>query len=139
LLLAAAFAVCTLLAFGKIPMLSGKMVAYDVMKHSSKSASGQQNQEVVVLEIAGAKQKYVKVVFSSSSQTQLDQKYFDGSLPLEVGVFRDHSCDESAPRLVAQLQLEQMGGTYLLTDAFKAQPPGKIKTLPCYDAVERKK
>jgi hypothetical protein len=131
-------AVCALAVFAKSLKLSGKIVAYDVMRHSSKTASGQQNQEVVILE-TGGKQKYVKVVFSGSGTTLIDQKYFDGSLPLDVDVFRDHGCDESAPRMVPQVELQQIGGTYLLTDAFKAQPPGKIKTLHCYDAIERKK
>jgi hypothetical protein len=133
-----ALTVSALAVFARTSKFTGKMVAYDVMRHSSKTASGQQNQEVVILE-TGGKQKYVKVVFSGSGTTLIDQKYFDGSLPLDVEAFRDHGCDESAPRMVAQVELQQMGGTYLLTDAFKAQPPGKIKTLQCYDAIEKKK
>ena len=119
--------------------ISGKIVAYDLMKHSSKSASDMQNEEVVVLESSGQKQKYVKVMFSSFGTTQIDPKYFDGTQPLEANVLRDHTCDEKAPTFVTQVSLEQIGGTYLLTDAFKSQPPGRIKTLECYVAIYKKK
>ena len=122
----------------KTAKISGKIVAYDVMKHSSKSASDMQNQEVVVLESSGQKQKYVKVMFSSFGTTQIDPKYFDGTQPLEANVLRDHTCDEKAPTFVTQVSLEQIGGTYLLTDAFKNQPPGRIKTLECYVAIYKK-
>ena len=118
--------------------LTGKMVAYDVMKHGSKATSGAQNQEVVVLETGGSKPKFVKVMFSTFGTTQIEQKYFDGTLPLAVDVFRDHSCDEDSPKLVTEVSLQQIGGTYLLTDAFKTSPP-KIKTLDCYVAIYRKK
>ena len=123
----------------KTAKISGKIVAYDVMKHSSKSASDVQNQEVVVLENSGQKQKYVKVMFSSFGTTQIDPKYFDGTQPLDANVLRDHTCDEKAPAFVTQVSLEQIGGTYLLTDAFKNQPPGRIKTLECYVAIYKKK
>jgi len=125
----------------KTQKLSGKMVAYDLTKHESKTATLQQNEEVVVLETDSQKprNKYVKVVFSSSGTTQIEQKYFEGTLTLEVDVFRDHSCDEKEPRFVPQVSLEQMGGTYLLTDAFKSSPPGKLKTLDCYVAIFKKK
>ena len=122
----------------KTAKISGKIVAYDVMKHSSKSASDMQNEEVVVLESSGQKQKYVKVMFSSFGTTQIDPKYFDGTQPLEANVLRDHTCDEKAPTFVTQVSLEQIGGTYLLTDAFKNQPPGRIKTLECYVAIYKK-
>ena len=122
----------------KTAKISGKIVAYDVMKHSSKSGSDMQNQEVVVLESSGQKQKYVKVMFSSFGTTQIDPKYFDGTQPLEANVLRDHTCDEKAPTFVTQVSLEQIGGTYLLTDAFKNQPPGRIKTLECYVAIYKK-
>ena len=122
----------------KTAKISGKIVAYDVMKHSSKSASDMQNEEVVVLESSGQKQKYVKVMFSSFGTTQIDPKYFDGTQPLEANVLRDHTCDEKAPTFVTQVSLEQIGGTYLLTDAFKSQPPGRIKTLECYVAIYKK-
>ena len=123
----------------KTAKISGKIVAYDVMKHSSKSASDMQNQEVVVLESSGQKQKYVKVMFSSFGTTQIDPKYFDGTQPLEANVLRDHTCDEKAPTFVTQVSLEQIGGTYLLTDAFKNQPPARIKNLECYVAIYKTK
>ena len=137
-LLLAAF---TLVCFAKTRTLNGKIVAYDVTKHESKTATLQQNEEVVVLETDSQKprDKYVKVVFSSPGTTQIEQKYFDGTLTLAVDVFRDHSCDEHAPRFVPQVSLEQIGGTYLLTDAFKSSPPGRIKTLDCYVAIFKKK
>ena len=115
------------------------MVAYDLMKHNMKPASAVQNEEVIVLETPSEKRKYVKVMFSSFGTTQIEQKYFDGSQPLEVEVFRDHSCDEKTPTFVSQVSLEQIAGTYHLTDAFKTQPPARIKMLECYVAIYRKK
>ena len=128
-----------LLSVAKGTKLTGKIVAYDIMQHTSKNASALQNQETVVLETTNPKEKYAKVVFSSFGTTQIEQKYFDGTLPLTVDVLRDHTCDESAPRLVREVSIEQMGGTYLLTDAFKNRPPGRIKTLKCYAATYKKK
>lgn len=98
-----------------------------------------QNQEIVVLETSNPKEKYVKIMFSSFGTTQIEQKYFDGTQPLTADVLRDHSCDESAPSFVSQVSLEQIARTYLLTDAFKPQPPGRIKTLKCYVAIYKKK
>ena len=130
---------CGLVALAKTSKLTGKIVAYDVMQHASKGASGLQNQETVVLETSDLKEKYVKVLFSSPGTTQIEQKYFDGTQPLTVDVFRDHSCDESVPTFVSQVSLQQIARTYLLTDAFKTQPPAGIKTLKCYVAIYRKK
>lgn len=127
--------------FAKTQKLAGKIVGYDLMKHTAKSANLQQNEEVVVLETNStkAKTKYVKVVFSSSSTTQIEPKFFDGTQPLTTEVFRDHSCDEKSPRFVHEVSPQQMGGTYFLTDPYKTSPPGRIKTLECYVAIERKK
>ena len=116
------------------------MVAYDLMKHNAKNTAAMQNQEVAVLETSGAKgTKYVKVMFSSLGTTQIEQKYFDGTLPLEVDALRDKSCDESRPTFVPRVSLEQIAGTYLLTDAYKTSPPGSLKSLECYVAIQRKK
>ena len=119
--------------------LTGKMVGYNVMHHTSKSASAVQNQEVVVLETINPKEKYVKVMFSSFDTSQIEEKYFAGTEPLTVDVFHDHSCDEKTPTFVSQVTLEQIAQTYLLTDAFKNQPPGRIKNLKCYVAIYKKK
>jgi hypothetical protein len=119
--------------------LNGKIVAYDLMKHNSKTASHMQNQEVIVMEVPTQKQKYIKVMFSSFGTTQIDPKYFDGTQPLSVDVFRDKSCDEKSPRFIPQVSVEQLTGTYLLTDAFKSAPPGRIKNLECYVAIQKKK
>jgi len=129
-----------LVCLAKTQKLNGKIVGYDVMKHITKAASFVQNEEVVILETDSQKQrdKYVKVLFSSFGTTQIEQKYFDGTLTLAVDVFRDHSCDEHEPRFVSQLSLEQIAGSYLLTDAFKSSPPGKLKTLDCYVAIFKK-
>lgn len=128
-------------SLAKTQKLTGKIVAYDLMKHNAKTASAMQNQEVVVLETNNpkAKDKYVKVMFSSFGTTQIEPKYFDGTQQLEVTVFRDKSCDEHSPAFVAQVSVEQIAGTYLLTDAFKAQPPAKMKNLECYVAIQHKK
>lgn len=141
ILTTAVVAVFVLAATAKTSELRGKIVAYDLVRHTSKSADLQQNEEIVILDTNSPKQKekYVKVMFSSSSTTQIDPKYFDGTQPLTTEVFRDRSCNEKTPRFVREINLEQMGGTYLLTDAYKATPPGKIKTLECYVAIQRKK
>ena len=141
LLTAAIIVSFALACFAKPQKMSGKIVAYDPMLHSSKSASSMENQEVVVLDTSNPKMKdrYIKVKVSSFGTTQIEPQYFDGTLPLEVSVFRDHSCDESAPRFVTEMSLEKIAGTYLLTDAFKTQPPAKIKSMECYVAIEKKK
>ena len=141
MLIALSIAALAPVCLAKTQPLNGKMVAYDLTKHESKTATLQQNEEVIILETDSQKpkDKYVKVVFSSSDTTQIEQKYFDGTLTLAVNVFRDHSCDEHAPRFVPQVSLEQIGGTYLLTDAFKNSPPGHLKTLDCYVALVKKK
>ena len=70
--------------------------------------------------------------------TQIDPKYFDGTLPLSVQAIRDHACEDASPKLVPQLGPDQATGTYVLTDAFKNSPPPKIKKLECYDATGKK-
>jgi len=133
-----AIAVLGLACFGKTPTLSGKMVAYDPLSHAAKVASFVANKEVVILETPGPKTKYLKVVFVSYGTTQIDTKYFDGTLPLAAKALRDRSCDEKDPRLVTEVKLNQDPGVYLLTDAFRNSPPPKIKNLECYDATEKK-
>ena len=128
----------TLVSFAKT-QLNGKIVAFDLMKHNSKTSSTLQNQEIVVMETPSQKQKYVKVMFSSFGTTQIDPKYFDGTQALSVDVLRDKSCDERSPRFISQVSVEQISGTYLLTDAFKSGPPGRIKNLECYVAIYKKK
>jgi hypothetical protein len=139
LLIAVAILGLELVSLAKASKISGKIVAYDLMRHNSKTASFMQNQEIVILETSGEKEKYVKVIFSSFDTSQIDPKYFDGALPLEVSVLRDRSCDQRTPVLVTQASLEQIAGTYLLTDAFKNRPPASIKSLKCYAAIYRKK
>jgi hypothetical protein len=128
-------------SLAKTSKLTGKIVGYDLLKHTSKSANLQQNEEVVVLETNSTKKKgkYVKVVFSSSGTSQIEPQYFDGTQPLSADVLREHTCDENSPRFVREISLQQMGGTYLLTDAYKTSPPAKIKTLECYVVIYKKK
>ncbi len=133
-----------ILAFGLVSLartskLTGKIVGYDFMHHASKAASDTLNEEVIVLETPNPKQKYVKVMFSSMGTTQIEPQYFDGTQPLEVNGLRDKTCDEKAPTFVSQVSMEQIAGTYLLTDAFKTQPPARIKTVECYAAIYKKK
>ena len=139
LLTAIALLALGLVSLAKATKMAGRIVAYDLMRHNSKAATFMQNQEIVVLETSGEKDKYVKVIVSSIDTRQIDPKYFDGTLPLEVDVLRDHACDEHSPVFVTQASLEQIAGTYLLTDAFKNRPPGRIKTLKCYAAIYKKK
>ena len=110
------------------------MVAYDPMLHAAKNASFQANKEVVVLEVPGKKTKYAKVVFIGFGASQIDNKLFDGSSPLNIRVMRDKTCDENSPILVNELNFQQRSGTYLLTDAYKASPP-KIRKAECFYAT----
>jgi hypothetical protein len=119
----------------KPPTLTGKIVAYDPLLHAAKSATYGSNREEVILETPA--QKYIKVVFVGFGTTQVESKYFDGSMPLSAHALRDKSCDDKSPVIVSQVSLHQKAGTYLLTDAFKNSPP-KIKSLECYDATEEK-
>lgn len=128
-----------LVSQAKTQKLTGKIVAYDLLKHNAKNTAALQNQEVIVMEVPTLKQKFAKVTFSSFGTTQIDLKYFDGSQPMTVEVLRDKSCDEKLPTFVNQVSLEQMAGTYLLTEAFKSTPPGRIKSLECYAAIQKKK
>ncbi len=139
LLMVVAIVAFGLLSFARTTKLTGKMVGYDFMHHASKAASDTQNEEVVVLETPNRKQKYVKVMFSSLGTTQIEPKYFDGTLPLQIDVLRDHTCDEKTPTFVSQVNMEQIAGTYLLTDAYKGQPPSRVKYVECYAAIYRKK
>jgi hypothetical protein len=129
----------TLASAAKTTKLTGQIVGYDLMFHLTKAASFVQNREVVALETSNLKEKYVKVMFSGFDTTQIEPKYFDGSQPLEVDVFRDHSCDEDDPTFVTQVSLEHIARTYLLTDVYKPHPPARIKTLKCYVAIYEKK
>lgn len=133
------FFLLVLACVAKTTKITGKIVAYDFMHHASKAASDTQNQEVVVLETPNPKQKYVKVMFSSQGTIQIDPKYFDGNEPLETAVFRDKTCDEKAPTFVPQVSMEQIAGTYILTDAYKTHPPSRIKNLECYVAIYKTK
>ena len=126
-----------LACFAKVPTVTGKIVAYDPLLHAAKAASFVANKEVVILETPGQK-KYVKVVFVSFGTTQVEAKYFDGSLPLAVQAIRDRNCDDLSPNLVPQMSLDEKAGTYLLTEAFKNSPPPKIKKLECYGATGKK-
>ena len=139
LLTAAVIAALALACFARGTQITGKIVAYDVMRHASKNATALQNEETVILAAEGRKEKFVKVMFASAGTTQIDPKYFDGSQPMTVDVFRDRSCDEKTPIFVPEVRSEQIAGTYLLTDAFKAQSPGRLKTLDCYVAIYKKK
>ncbi len=124
--------------FAKVPTVTGKMVAYDPLLHAAKDATFAANKEIVILEVAGSKTRYVKVVFVGFGTTQIEPKYFDGTLPLSAQAIRDHACEETSAKFVPQLGPDQASGTYLLTEAFKNSPPPKIKKLECYDATGKK-
>ncbi len=124
--------------FAKVPTINGKMVAYDPLLHAAKDATFVANKEIVILEVVGQKTRYVKVVFVGFGTTQIDPKFFDGTVPLSVQAIRDHACEDASPKLVPQLDPDQASGTYVLTYAFKNSPPPKIKKLECYDATRKK-
>ena len=124
--------------FAKTPTLTGKMVAYDPLQHAAKVATFVANKEEVILEIAGPKTKFVKVVVVGYGTTQIDQKYFDGTIPFAVQALRDRTCDEKSPKLVAELGTDQKSGIYLKTEAYKNTPTPNLKTLECYAATGKK-
>lgn len=132
-----AIAAISVACFAKTQSLTGKIVAYDPLLHAAKEATFAANKEDVLLETPGEKTKYVKVVFVGFGTTQIEEKYFDGTSALTVRALRDKACDEHSPKISAQVTLNQSAGTYILTDAFKNSPP-KIKTVECYDAVQKK-
>ena len=134
----AVIAILGLACFAKTPVVTGKMVAYDPFLHEAKDASFVANKEIVILEVPGQKTRYVKVVFVGFGTTQIDKKYFDGTVPLAVQALRDRTCDAGAPKLITQVSLDQAPGSFLLTDAFKGSPPLQIKKLECYDATGKK-
>ena len=137
-LLIVAIAALGLICFAKTPTLTGKIVAYDPLLHAAKDASFVANKEVVILETPGQKAGYIKVVFVGFGTTQIEAKYFDGTLPLTVQALRDRTCDDRSAKIAPELTPNQAAGTYLLTDAFKNSPPPKIKILECYDATAKK-
>jgi hypothetical protein len=138
-LTAGAILLLAIVCSAKSTKLTGKIVGYDFMHHASKAASGTQNEEIVILETPNDKRKYVKVMFSSSGTIQIEPNYFEGTQPLDVNVIRDKTCDEKAPTFVSQVNMEQIAGTYLLTDAYNNHPPSRIKNLECYAAIYKKK
>ncbi len=121
----------------KPPTLTGKIVAYNPLLHAAKSATYGSNREEIILETS-EKARYIKLVFVGFGTTQIDPKYFDGTLALTAHALRDKSCDDTSPAIVSQVSVTQRAGTYLFTDAFRNSPP-KIKTLDCYEATEEKK
>jgi hypothetical protein len=127
-----------IVCFGKVPTVTGKMVAYDPLLHAAKDATFVANKEIVIVEVPGQKTRYVKVVFVGFGTTQIEQKYFDGTVPLSAPALRDRACDENAPKIVPLVTPDQRSGTYLLTDAFRNSPPLNIKKLECYDATGKK-
>jgi hypothetical protein len=135
---AVAIAALQLTCLAKTPTFTGKMVAYDPLLHASKPSTMQPNKEVIVLETSGRKTRFVKLVFVTFGTKQIDEKFFDGTTPMTVQALRNQECDESSPRFVTQVSLNQKSGSYLLTDAFKAAPPPHFKKLECYDATGKK-
>ena len=124
--------------FAKTPTLTGKMVAYDPLLHAAKVATFVANKEEVILEIPGPKIKFVKVVVVGYGTTQIDPKYFDGTIPFAVQALRDRTCDEKSPKFVTQLGTDQKTGIYLKTEAYKNAATPTIKTLECYEATGKK-
>ena len=133
-----AFGTVALVCLAKTPTLTGRMIAYDPLLHAAKIASNMPSREEIILETPGHKTKYVKLILVSVGANQLGAKYFDGATPITVQALRDRDCDEGTPRFVKQVGLDQRAGTYVLTDAFKNSPPGRIKTLECYEATRKK-
>ena len=128
---------------------TGQVFAYDLLAHAFKVASFAENRELVIFRLRH-RQAFVKLLFESFGQTQLDPKYLDGSTTIAVRVTRDPSCDEDSPKFFAEGESLIPPGTipddektpsshetkieqkYRVTDAFSDQSIPKIAHLDCY-------
>ena len=125
--------------------LTGQVYAYNPWSHLLKVASFVQNQELVIFKLKN-RPGFVKLVFASFGQEQIDGKYLKGNATIAVRVIRDASCDENAPKFFAkgeslvpqetptspgihQMKLEQK---YQLADFYSKDAIPQIEHLDCY-------
>ena len=125
--------------------LTGQVFAYNPWSHLFKVVSFVQNQELVIFKLKH-RPGFVKLVFASFGQEQLDGKYLNGNTTIAVRVIRDASCDEDAPKFFAkgeslilpeapttpgidQLKVVQK---YQLADFYSKDAIPQIEHLDCY-------
>src|SRR5579863_5691411 len=120
--------------------LSGYVFAYDPVLHSDKRFLGE-NTETVILQTSQVdNEKYLKLVFKSLGQDQLDKKFFKGDRLLTVRAVRDQTCDLNSPEFLDGAALfSYLNGPvrwqprkWLLADYFNAATPPTATTLKCY-------
>ena len=125
--------------------LTGQVFAYNPWSHLFKVVSFVQNQELVIFKLKH-RPGFVKLVFASFGQEQIDAKYLNGNATIAVRVIRDASCDEDAPKFFAKgesLVLPKAPTTpgihevkvvqkYQLADFYSKDAIPQIEHLDCY-------
>jgi hypothetical protein len=120
--------------------LSGYVFAYDPVLHSDKRFLGE-NTEIVILQASQVdNEKYLKLVFKSPGQDQLDKKFFNGDRLLSVRAVRDQTCDLNSPEFLDGAALfSYLNGPVrwqrrklLLTDHFNTATATTVASLKCY-------
>lgn len=100
---------------------TGTVFAYSPWEHMFKVSSFAPNQEIVVFRLKN-RPVFLKLVFVSFGQEQLDKKYLDGNTAIVVRARRDVTCDENAPQFLAPDEP-------LVTNE-EAAKPNEIKDIP---------
>jgi hypothetical protein len=120
--------------------LSGNVFAYDPVLHSDKRFLGD-NTEIVILKLNQSNNDtYLKLVFKSLGQDQLDKKFFEGDAVLVVRAVRDQTYDLNWPEFLDGSALfSYLNGPVqwqprklLLTDHFNTTTPPTVALLKCY-------
>jgi hypothetical protein len=120
--------------------LSGYVFAYDPVLHSDKRFL-RENTEIVILQLNQVDdERYLKLVFKSLRQDQLDKKFFRGDALLTVRAVRDEGCDLNSPEFLDGAALfSYLNGPVrwqprklLLTARFNTATPPAVLSLKCY-------
>jgi hypothetical protein len=125
---------------GQTHELAGYVFAYDPVVHVEKRMFGE-NREIVILQLSQADDgTYLKLVFKSLGQDQLDKKFFEGDALLTARAVRDQTCDLNSPEFLDGAALF----SYLnepvrwqprklsLTAHFNRDNPPNVASLKCY-------
>jgi hypothetical protein len=126
--------------------LTGQVFAYDPFSHLIKMSSFVRNQELVVFKLRN-RPGFVKLVFASLGQEQIEEKSLDGRTTVAVRGVRDPTCDEDSLQFFRQgeslipsdtpdktpgihdVKIEQK---YRVTEAFSDDSIPQIVHLDCY-------
>jgi hypothetical protein len=120
--------------------LTGYMFAYDEVRHFEKSMFGE-NTEIVILQLGQTdSERYLKLIFKSLGQDQLDKKFFQGDTLLTVRAVRDPTCDLNSPEFLDSAALfSYLNGPVRwqprklsLTAHFNMATPPAVASLKCY-------